>query len=388
MGVFGWGSGGLKPPPPGVVCFFMFTQLFAITRNTFIEAIRQPIFVVLLLGGSIVMAMAPFMSAYSMEPGEGDNKMLVDLGLGNLWLVGMLLAAFIATGAVHAEMESRTALTVVSKPVSRPIFVLGKYFGVCGAMLIANLLLLIVLLFTLRHKVMQNASDDLDWPVLVFSIGGIVAALAFAAAGNYLYKKVFTSLFTFALLVALPLGFVLVMFIGPGWVFQHPLTDWRDHEGQMLQIAVGAVLICQGVLVLTAVAVALSTRFGPVMTLMASGVVLIVGMLAGSLSQMVNQAMGLAPDIGFFAAAGQIFAGELSLGRQVLYMLVKVLYLAAPNFQFHWPADAISQRHSLVHDRADNFSLSYIATVSVYSFFYISAVLGVAVVLFQKREVS
>ncbi|MEM1355508.1 MAG: hypothetical protein AAGC44_09630 [Planctomycetota bacterium] len=367
----------------------MFIQLFSISRNTFVEAIRQPIFVVLLLCGALVMAMAPFMSAYSMEPGEGDNKMLVDLGLGNLWLVGMLLAAFIATGAVNAEMESKTALTVVSKPVARPIFVLGKYLGVCGALLIANLLLLIVLLFTIRHKVMQNASDDLDWPVLIFSLGGFVVALSFAAAGNYLYKKVFTSLFTLALLCTLPLGFVLAMFIGPGWVFQPPLTDWQSDEGQMVQIAVGALLITQGVLVLTAVAVALSTRFGTVITLIASGVVLIVGMLAGSLSQMVNQNMGLPADIGLLTAVGDIFrSGELSFGRQVLYVLVKGLYVVAPNFQFHWPADAISQKQSLVHTRDGAFSLSYLGTVSVYSVCYITAVLGLAVVLFQKREVS
>lgn len=366
----------------------MFSQLFSITRNTFIEAIRQPIFVVLILGGALVMAIAPSMSAYSMEPGSGDNKMLVDLGLGNLWLVGMLLAAFTATGAVNAEMESKTALTVVSKPVPRPVFVVGKFLGVSGALLIANLLLLIVLLFTIRHKVLQNASDHLDGPVLFFACGGGLLALVLAAAGNYLYKKVFTSLFTYALLVLMPLAFVLTMFINREWAFQSPWTDWQADNGQMTQIAVGAVLIMQGVLVLTAVAVALSTRFGPVMTLMASGVVLIVGMLAGSFSQMVNQAMGLPTDMGFFNAIGPIFSSDAGLGRQVMYLLVKALYLVAPNFQFHWPSDAITQGHSLIHDREGNFTLSYLITVTAYTGLYLSAVLGIAVLMFQKREVS
>ena len=57
---------------------------------------------------------------------EDDQRMMIDLGLSTILLCGTLLAAFIATNVLNREIQNRTVLTVISKPVSRPVFVLGK----------------------------------------------------------------------------------------------------------------------------------------------------------------------------------------------------------------------------------------------------------------------
>lgn len=367
----------------------MFMQLSSITRVTFVEAVRQPIFVVLLLAGTLLMVMNPFMAAYSMEPGSGDNKMLVDLGLGTVFFVGVFLAAFTATGVIHQEMANKTALTVVSKPVARPIFVLGKFIGVSGAITLAAYILMLVFLFTLRHRVLQNKSDPIDWPVVLFGVGAILLALGIAAAANYLYSKVFTSTFTAALLITLTVGFGLVTIIDNHWGFQHPATDFIKDEGRIGQVAVGGIFIVQGLLILTAFAVALSTRFSQVVTLVVClGVVMPVGMMSGALSQFVNQAVGIEAGAGVITSMSTVLQAELPALRKFFYILAKLIYLVAPNFQFHWPADAINQSHSLTHDAEGNLSLGYLGTVTAYSTLYASAVLGLAVILFQKREVS
>ena len=367
----------------------MFMQLFSITRVTFVEAIRQPIFVVLLLIGTLMMLLNPSMSGYSMEPGSGDNKMLVDMGLGTLFLAGVFLAAFTATGVISQELQNKTALTIVSKPVPRPIFILGKYLGVSGAIIIATYLLMLVFMFTLRHRVLQNKSDPLDWPVILFGFGAVLGALLLAGAANYLYKKVFTSTFIYTLLITLTTGFIMVTLINKDWGFQSPMTDFVADHNRIAQVAVGGLFLVQSLLILTAFAVALSTRFSQVVTLVIClGVVMPLGLMAGALNQMVNTAVGIEGATPMIESLRTIFATEIPVARKGAYILAKALYVVAPNFQFHWPADAITQGNSLMHDADGNFSLGYLGMVTAYTAAYTTAILGLAVTFFQTREVS
>ena len=154
-------------------------------------------------------------------------------------------------------------------------------------------------------------------------------------------------------------------------------------------VVVGGVLILQGLLILTAVAVALSTRFSQVVTLVVCiGVVMPLGMMSGALSQLVNNAVGIEAGASLWASVQTVVDADVPGGRKAAYLVAKLLYLLAPNFQYHWPADAITQGHSLTHDEDGNLSLGYVGLVTTYSAIYITAVLGLAVVLFQKREVS
>ncbi|MEM6506794.1 MAG: hypothetical protein AAF711_15255, partial [Planctomycetota bacterium] len=118
------------------------------------------------------------------------------------------------------------------------------------------------------------------------------------------------------------------------------------------------------------------------------GVVMPVGLMSGAMSQLVNNAVGIEASAGLWVSVSTVLEAELTTARKAVYILAKAVYLVAPNFQFHWPADAINQRHSLTHDVDGNLSLGYLGTVTAYTAIYITAVLGLAVVLFQKREVS
>lgn len=105
--------------------------IFSIARNAFLEAIRQPVFIVLVLVGLLAMVCNVNLAAFTM--GE-DEKLLVDLGLSTLLIVGLLLAAFTASSVLSREIENKTVLTVVSKPVTRAAVIVGKYLGVAGAL--------------------------------------------------------------------------------------------------------------------------------------------------------------------------------------------------------------------------------------------------------------
>ena len=92
----------------------MFQQLLAITRNTFFESIRQPIMLVVLVAATVLIVLSNPLSAFTMDE---NQRMLVDIGLATVFLAGAVLAAFIATNVLGREIENKTALTVISKPV-------------------------------------------------------------------------------------------------------------------------------------------------------------------------------------------------------------------------------------------------------------------------------
>lgn len=260
----------------------MLGQVLAIARNTFLESIRQPVFFVLILAGAIMQVLNLLLSAFTLGFSEqtevaGDDKLLLDMGLATVMVVAILLAAFVATSVLTREIENKTALTVISKPVGRPIFVLGKYLGVTGAIFLSVIILTSFLLFVIRHEVMSTARDTVDLPVLVFGMLSILIPVGVGIWGNYFYGWVFSST---AILVMTPmtvLGYIMMLALSKDLVWQPLSTDFKP------QVTLAAGLAMVAILVLTSVAVAASTRLGQVMTLVVCSGVFILGLLSNHL---------------------------------------------------------------------------------------------------------
>jgi len=173
----------------------MFLKLLAIARNTFIETVRQPVYGVLLWVAAGLLMISPALAAFSLQAGD-DIKVHKDVGLATLLAYGLLAAVFSATGVITREIEDHTVLTVVSKPVSRPLFLIGKYLGVSAAILVGYYFLCLVLLMTIRHGVMETAADKFDLPVLIFSGLAVGLSLIAATFGNYVYGWHFSTALT------------------------------------------------------------------------------------------------------------------------------------------------------------------------------------------------
>lgn len=260
----------------------MLLQILTIARNTFVESIRQPIFFVLVMLSGIFQIFNTWGTAFAMgytESGEvsGDNKLLFDVGLATVFVLGMLLAAFIATAVVSREIENKTVLTVVSKPVSRPAVIVGKYLGVAGAILIAMVTMLIFLLMGLRHEVMSTAADDLDGPVILFTFLAVATALAVGVWCNFFYGWYFSQTCMLVLMPGMVIAYILVLLVNKKWHLQDPSTDFKA------QITFACASLTVAVLVLTAVATAVSTRLGQVMTIVVCAGVFLFGLLANYL---------------------------------------------------------------------------------------------------------
>lgn len=321
----------------------MLEQIWTITRNTFMESLRRPIFLVVLLLGILALIMAPAISGFTMGQ-QSSNKLMLDMGLSVILAGGMVLAAFTAAGVLSREIRNKTVLTVISKPVSRPAFALGKFLGVAGALAVALWIWSIIFLLAARHNVMYAASDTYDMVVLTFGFGAMFIALGISVWGNYFYGWVFTSRFTGLLALCLSIGYLGVLLIGKGWEFQPITTDLNA------QIFIALFLVLEAVLMLCAVAVACSTRLGQVMTLVICSAVFVVGL-----------------------------SSDYMFGRFADYnAFAKVLYSVSPNMGFLWQAGALT--------RGVPITWEYVGIVTAYSVLWAASMLFLAMALFQTRE--
>ena len=105
----------------------MFPKTFAVAFSTFKTEVNQPLFLVVLLSG-VFFIMFSIWIPYNTF-GE-DIKMYKDSGLTLIRVLAIFLAVWAASKSVAEEIEGRTALTVLSKPVGRRQFIVGKFSGI------------------------------------------------------------------------------------------------------------------------------------------------------------------------------------------------------------------------------------------------------------------
>lgn len=257
----------------------MVSTVYAIARNTFTESVRQPVYFIIVALAGLFQVFTTWSAAFSMgmtESGEvsGDDKLLLDINLATVFVCGMLLAAFLATAVISREIEQKTVLTVVSKPVSRVAVVLGKYLGVTVAIVIAVITMLVFLQLSIRHGVLQTSADKLDQPVLLFAGLAVLVSVLVGVWCNFFYGWVFSQTATLLLCPTMLLAWLAVLGLSKEWHYQPLLTSFKP------QIFMASVAILLSQLVMTAVATAASARLGQVMTIVVCCGVFLMGLLS------------------------------------------------------------------------------------------------------------
>ena len=136
-----------------------FTRTGSIARATTKEAVRQPIFLLLLAVGSLTMVANCYIPFFSLGD---DTKMFLDCGLATTLICSLLVAIWTASLSVAEEIEGKTAMTLLSKPITRREFIMGKYLGIAQTTLWMILflgLLLVSLIFFLKAGIDAKESS-------------------------------------------------------------------------------------------------------------------------------------------------------------------------------------------------------------------------------------
>jgi ABC-type transport system involved in multi-copper enzyme maturation permease subunit len=139
----------------GLFCYV--TRAGVIARATTKEAIRQPLFPLLMALALMVLVTNTFTPFFSF--GE-DYRMLIDCGLATILICGLLLAVWTSSTSIADEIEGKTAMTLLSKPINRRQFVLGKFVGIMVAVFWLILPLIICFLALVYYKVGYDSRES------------------------------------------------------------------------------------------------------------------------------------------------------------------------------------------------------------------------------------
>lgn len=153
-------------------------KVVAIARTTAKEAVSQPLFFVLLAIGIFALLLFPFVSYNTL--GE-DLKMLKTEGLTVIKILAIILAVWTASVSIADELEGRTALTLLSKPVGRRQLIFGKFLGVLVPVAILFIILGMLFLGSVSYKVVYDAREtgqiDVTWRQCAEEIGQVAPGL-------------------------------------------------------------------------------------------------------------------------------------------------------------------------------------------------------------------
>jgi len=104
-----------------------------IARNTFREAVRDRVLYNLIFFAVLMSGAAILVGQISIGI---ERLVVVNLGLTAVSLFGMVIAIFIGIGLVSKEIEKRTLYTVLSRPVQRWEFIVGKFLGLAATLVV------------------------------------------------------------------------------------------------------------------------------------------------------------------------------------------------------------------------------------------------------------
>jgi len=318
-------------------------KLFTIARNTFIETLRQPVYLVIIVAAMCLFFISPSLTMYTLSD---DNKLLREVGLSTLFLTSLFVAVFSASGAVAEEIADKTIITVLSKPIARPVFIAAKFLGVLAAVALAHYICTIALLMSVRHGVIMAVWEKHDWTVLTAAGAIALLTIVLSAFFNYVFDWKFSSTAVVLAAVFSTAGIIFLAFIDRNWRFNP-----ADNGINALDIY-GSVLLLLAAMMIAALAVVLSARFNIIVT------------LAGCVGLFL---LGLVSDFVFGRPAQE-------------HLWAKICYFIVPNLQIFWISDAIIEESRI--------PLSYILVSASYAVCYSAAILALAVAVFQRRQVG
>ena len=168
-----------------------FGQIWTIASNGFREVIRDRI---LYLIGFFALLLVLAWRILPEVAATTENKMLIDFGLAGIDALGVVVAIFVSTGLINKEIEKRTVLILIPKPVNRAQFIIGKHLGVS-----AVLAVLIVAMTTIYLILLSFSRINYPLGSILVSTLYLFLQLSLIAAVGLLFG-VFTSSLLAALL--------------------------------------------------------------------------------------------------------------------------------------------------------------------------------------------
>jgi len=328
------------------IIIFLILKFSPVAMNAFKDTVRQPYFIVIVSICLFVIIVVANLPLFALGDQHDQVRMVRDMGLTTSTLCGLIVVLFSASTSVTEEIEKKTAMTVLSKPVTRGRFIVGKYLGILATSalavgLVGFLTILIINYFTIIP--LQGEHLSTRDPI---KRSAVLNRLLLARIENF-------SLMTHGIFLA------------------------------FLQISV-----------IGAISVAIATRAGTVFNVVLCSLVYIVGHIGNWIHSLITKASDLAASSGTVSVLGRTF-GET---------VWKIFYAIIPNLENFNATLSLGTGITFECRLIDSIKYSYmmpklleilippipdfILANILYALVYIVAALIVAIILFRTREVG
>lgn len=159
-------------------------RVWVIASNVVREVLRDRVLYLALLFAMVILGAALLLPEVSAG---SEGKILLDLGMALIGLFGLVVAVFVGTGLLNKEIEKRTVLVLMAKPMSRTEFIVGKHLGSS-----AVLAILVALMTAVFFVVLSWQQLDYPWGSLAVAAVYLLLELSLITAVAILFG-VFTS---------------------------------------------------------------------------------------------------------------------------------------------------------------------------------------------------
>ncbi|MBH8566584.1 ABC transporter permease subunit [Nostoc sp. CENA67] len=152
------------------------TKIFVIAKNVFQEVVRDRILYVI---GFYAVILAVAIRVLPEFSASTENKMFLDFGMVAMSVITLVIAIFVGTGLVNKEIEKRTVLVLIAKPVSRSEIISGKFLGLLAvlAVLVATMTTIYLIFLQFGNIPHQRASILIAAAFLFLQLS-LIAAVA------------------------------------------------------------------------------------------------------------------------------------------------------------------------------------------------------------------
>ncbi|AFY33821.1 ABC transporter permease [Calothrix sp. PCC 7507] len=153
-----------------------FDRIFVIAKNVFQEVIRDRILYIIGFYALILAAAIRLLPEFAATT---EGKIFLDFGIVAMSIIGLIVAIFVGTGMVNKEIEKRTILVLVAKPISRSEFITGKYLGLSAVLaLLITIMTVIYLAFLQFGNISHPTASILIAAIFIFLQLTLITAVA------------------------------------------------------------------------------------------------------------------------------------------------------------------------------------------------------------------
>jgi hypothetical protein len=289
----------------------MLTRIATIALNTYREAVRAR----LLLG---VFALGLATSAYSLVVAalslHNEQRVIADLGAAASSLYGVIIAIVLGSTSLYRELEYRTVFPILSRPIRRWEYLVGKYLGTVITVAVFVAIEVAVVLTLLGIEAGRSA-----WNALVAALAWVILT---AVA---LLRLPRIRVFVFA-----PCAFVAAL---AAWVEAAPSFEERQ------LVAAAAILAVGEVAIIAAVATLFASFSSPFLTAVCTTMVFVIGRSADTLAHLPPKLFGpgvaigrglsrVFPNLHAYVPARALLLGQVS-GQSVWWYVAGAILNAA-----------------------------------------------------------